>query len=82
MPSDQPLVTQDDIRRLEKQIAALQALLDRFGHDQGVQFTRIAQVQADIDLIRGAWTKVTAPADRAGQPYTGPERRQKPRKHR
>jgi hypothetical protein len=41
-----------------------------------VQFTRIAQLQADIDLIRAAWTRVKS------EPYKGPERRSIARKKR
>ena len=64
----------DDKRRLEQLIAALQTTVDSITRDQKVQFTRIAQLQADIDVIRSAWSKLK-PAD----DYKGPERRN-PRK--
>ena len=41
----------DRIDRLSKQLSDVQRELS-------IQFDRIAQVQADIDLIRGAWTNV------------------------
>ena len=59
-PPDHPFATRDDIRRLEQ-------LIEEMRHDLDVQFTRIAQLQADLDLIRGAWSKV--------KDYAGPERR-------
>jgi hypothetical protein len=67
-PPDHPFATRDDLRRLE-------LLIEQMRHDLDVQFTRIAQLQADLDLIRGAWAKVK-PAD---APYIGPERRGKSR---
>ena len=66
--TDEPLATRDDIRRLERTIEQLRQALD-------VQFTRIAQLQADLDLIRGAWNKLESPKDL----YTGPDRRRKSR---
>lgn len=83
-PTDSALTTRDDIRRLEELIAALQKAMDRITHDQEVQFKRIAQLQADIDLIRSAWTKIP-PASEATEsskrrPYAGPERRLTARK--
>jgi hypothetical protein len=68
-PADQPLATRDELRRVERQIENQQKQLD-------VQFTRIAQLQADIDLIRAAWTRVKS------EPYKGPERRSIARKKR
>ena len=65
-------------------ITALQKAMDRIVHDQDVQFKRIAQLQADIDLVRGAWTKITASGEEtpyAKRPnYAGPERRAAARK--
>ena len=81
---DSPPATQDDIRRLEHLITALQAAMDRIVHDQEVQFKRIAQLQADIDLVRGAWTKTKESGEEkiaAKRPtYIGPERRLTARK--
>ena len=59
IPSDQPLATREDVQRLQAQIAELVKLLDRVAHDQQIQFTRIAQLQADLDVVRGAWNQLT-----------------------
>ena len=78
-PTDSALATRDDIRRLEQLITAFQTAMDRITHDQDVQFKRIAQLQADIDLIRSAWTKIPpaseAPESSKRRTYTGPDRR-------
>jgi septal ring factor EnvC (AmiA/AmiB activator) len=61
MPSphpDQATATRDDVQRLERHIADLKATVARLEHDLQIQFTRTSQVQADIDLIRAAWTMV------------------------
>lgn len=60
-PADQPLATRDDIRRLER-------LIDEMKRQQDVPFTRIGQLQAHIDLIRGAWSKVERRRLRKGSP--------------
>jgi hypothetical protein len=84
-PPDSAPATRDDIRRLEDMILALKKEVDRIVHDQDVQFKRIAQLQADLDLVRGAWTKMaaaaeeTTPADKR-RTYAGPERRLTARK--
>jgi hypothetical protein len=70
---DDPLATRDDIRRLNQQLAQLRETLAAITHDQQVQFERIAQIQADIDLIRGAWAKTST----SDETYTGPERRRR-----
>ena len=63
-PSDQVLATRDDdIRRLEGRIAELVRLLDAVIREQKTQFTRIAQLQADLDLIRGVWTRLPSGAE-------------------
>jgi hypothetical protein len=62
-PTDSTLATHDDIRRLEDMIVALKKEMDRIVHDQDVQFKRIGQLQADIDLVRGAWTEMAAAAE-------------------
>jgi len=83
-PADSGLATRDDIRRLEELMGALQKAMERIVHDQEVQFKRIAQLQADIDLVRGAWTKTAASAEEttsAKRPtFVGPERRRAARK--
>ena len=60
-PLNNPAIaTSEDIRRLERQIADLGAALERQANDLQVQFTRMAQLQADIDVIRGGWAHGTA----------------------
>ena len=76
--------TRDEIRRLNTLIAGLQEAIDNLAHTQDVQFKRIAQLQADIDVIRGTLTKRRAtdgdkPPDKRS-PYAGPERRLTARK--
>jgi len=77
-PTDFALAIRDDLRRLEDLILAVKKELDRIVHDQDVQFQRIAQLQAEIDLVRGAWTKVTP--ERAPSKRVGIERRVTARK--
>ena len=48
--------TKADLERLEK---ALERLTDEMRTKLDVQFKRMAQLQADIDLIRAAWTKIS-----------------------
>jgi hypothetical protein len=83
-PTDAVLATRDDIRRLEHLIAALQTTMDRIVHDQEVQFKRIAQLQADIDLVRAAWAKAASESEATEsskrRTYAGPERRLTTRK--
>lgn len=79
-PTDSAPATRDDIRRLEDMIRALKKEGDRIVHNQDVQFKRIAQLQADFDLVRAAWTKMAAAADETTpaakrRTYAGPERR-------
>jgi hypothetical protein len=70
----------DDLATLRQEIAELKATVDQIVHDQQIQFTRIAQIQADLDLVRGVWSQLKAAPD---VPYTGPERRKRePRKTR
>jgi hypothetical protein len=82
LPADAVPVTRDDLRRLEQELANLRATVEQVVKDQQVQFTRIAQVQADIDVIRSAWSKVrpetSTPAK--AERYVGPERRLSSRK--
>ena len=83
MPSaptpDSSVTPAEVVRRLERQLAELREVLDAVLRDQQVQFTRIAQLQADIDVIRGAWSKLKGP-DPIDPTYTGPERRRTYRK--
>jgi hypothetical protein len=55
MPLSSKPVTRDDIERLEK---AIDGLRDDLRKATDVQVRRMAQLQADIDLIRSAWAKV------------------------
>jgi len=52
-------VTRTDIERLERQLAELKAAVERHDASLRMGLTRMAQLQADIDLIRAAWTKMT-----------------------
>jgi hypothetical protein len=70
----EPAAMPDDLAALRQQLAQLQATVDQIAHDQQIQFTRIAQIQADLDLVRGAWNQLTAAPD---VPYTGPDRRKR-----
>jgi len=86
-PLDHLPVTRDDFRRLEQLIAALQVAVEGLTHAQDIQFTRIAQVQADIDVIRRPSAKLTAgsgtppsPKSPTSPPYAGVERRLSARK--
>ena len=76
---DSSVAPRDEVRRLEQQLAELRETLAAVLRDQQVQFTRIAQIQADIDLIRAAWSKVKD-RDPIDPTYTGPERRRTHRK--
>jgi len=52
-------VTRTDIERLERQLAELKAAVERHDASLRMGLTRMAQLQADIDLIRAAWAKTT-----------------------
>jgi hypothetical protein len=67
--ADELFSLREDIRRLERLIADLTGIVQEVQKDQRVQFTRIAQLQADLDLIRAAWSKV--------KPSDAPDRRGK-----
>jgi hypothetical protein len=54
------LATLDDIARLSRQIAELTAAVERHDASLKMGLTRMGQLQADIDLIRGAWAKLKA----------------------
>jgi hypothetical protein len=51
---DHTAVMRAEIARLERR---LDALVDEFRKERDVQLTRIAQIQADIDMIRATWSK-------------------------
>ena len=57
-PNDHPFATREELRRLEDRITERVRLLDPVIRDQKIQFTRIAQLQADLDLVRGVWTRL------------------------
>jgi hypothetical protein len=78
-PTDAATVTRDDLRRVAQEIDSLRGTVEQMAKDQQVQFTRIAQLQADIDVVRSAWTKLK-PETRSSQTYAGPERRLTSRK--
>jgi hypothetical protein len=54
MPDSNP-ATRADIERLERR---LDALIDEFRKERDIHLKRIAQIQADIDIIRGAWARI------------------------
>ena len=56
----------EEFNRLLERVNALSRDLDAAHHELRIQFERMAQLQADIDLIRAAWSKVgNASADMA-----------------
>ena len=57
-PTDKSPATRDDIQRLERQIAELRSLIERHEREIQLQVTRTGQLQADIDIISGAWAKI------------------------
>ena len=68
-PPDDSLATTDDLRRLEQQVRELLARLEHLEREHKMQFTRLAQLQADVDVIHAG----LKPVDRG--PYTGHDRR-------
>ena len=54
------VVTRADMERLERQIAELRAMTERHEASLKMGLTRMGQLQADIDLIRAAWTILPA----------------------
>jgi hypothetical protein len=56
-PPDATFATREDLLRLEKRIANLAIAVENCLHHLQIQFTRIAELQAEIDLIRGEWAK-------------------------
>jgi hypothetical protein len=73
-PPDPTVATRADIERLERQISDLRTALDTHAKDLKMQFTRLAQLQADVDVIRA---RIRPPSE--GPIYSGPERRRVPR---
>jgi hypothetical protein len=57
--------TREEFNRLLDRMNAMSRELDAAHHELRIQFERMAQLQADIDVIRGAWSKV------GNQPGTG-----------
>jgi hypothetical protein len=49
-------VTRADLERLERR---LDALIEEFRKERDMHLKRVAQIQADIDVIRGAWSKIS-----------------------
>ena len=52
-------LTRADIERLEKQLADMKAAIERHDASLKLGLKRMGQLQADIDLIRAAWAKLT-----------------------
>ena len=57
VPENTP-ATKADIQRLERAIAELRAAVERHDTSLKMGLTRMGQLQADIDVVRAAWTKV------------------------
>ena len=51
--------TRADVERLEKQLAEVKAAIERHESSLKLGLKRMGQLQADIDLIRAAWAKIT-----------------------
>ena len=60
--------TDPRIIALEDRIARLEQVVDEQQRELQIQFERISQLQADIDIIRGAWTKLK-PAPEPGKKH-------------
>ena len=58
-PSAEGLATREAIERLSRQIAELKAAVERHDASLKLGLTRMGQLQADIDLIRSAWAKLS-----------------------
>jgi hypothetical protein len=52
------LATRDDIDRLSRELAEIKAIVERHDASLKMGLTRMGQLQADIDQIRNAWTKL------------------------
>ena len=52
--------TSEEFDRLREKVNVLSRDLEAAHRELRIQFERIAQLQADIDLIRAAWAKVGA----------------------
>jgi uncharacterized coiled-coil protein SlyX len=46
------------ILALEERLARMEKTIDENQHDLAIQLQRIGQVQADLDAVRAAWTKL------------------------
>jgi hypothetical protein len=60
-----PVSNRERILALEAHIARLDKTVDQHQRDLDIQLQRIAQIQADLDAIRTAWTKATKGSRRA-----------------
>jgi hypothetical protein len=78
--TDQPLATRDDIRRLERDLIDLRLAVERNTKELSVQLTRIGQLQAEMDLVRSAWTKAKTLDVQTESDGDGTERRRGQRK--
>ena len=50
--------TRSDINRLKQDIEALAESQAATQKELAIQFQRIAELQAEIDVIRGAWSRI------------------------
>jgi hypothetical protein len=53
-----PTPTREEFSRLTHEVSRLSNELAAAQRELRIQFERMAQLQADIDIIRGAWSKV------------------------
>jgi hypothetical protein len=54
-----PATNRTRIVRLEDEVEWLDRLVEQHEHALAIQLQRIAQLQADLDAIRAAWTGIT-----------------------
>jgi hypothetical protein len=53
-----PYATKADIAEIYRIFAQRKEWLERLEHTCDIQFARIAQIQAELDEIRRAWTRI------------------------
>ena len=61
MPTESRSPSRAEFNRLLERVDALAREVNTAKRELGIQFDRMAQLQADIDLIRAALTKVKLP---------------------
>jgi hypothetical protein len=56
--------------RLEREVRKLADRINETTRELGIQFERMAQLQADVDIIRAAWAKTDRRKQRSTRPET------------